>query len=85
MINTGNASYYHESPEPIVISITTTSLPPTNTSALPMNRIEQQSSSKINKPQVYIGDSEFLNINSYWNHEIYIPQEPVCNIHIITE
>lgn len=34
----------------------------------------------INQEISYTGEREFLNINSFWKHEIYIPKEPVCNV-----
>lgn len=28
----------------------------------------------------HTGEHDFLNINSFWKHEIYIPKDPVCNV-----
>lgn len=77
MTNNGDISYHSEQP-------THTPEPPVYVPEVPLNINTVQSPLNKNKLQSisYTGEDEFLNINTFWSHEIYIPQEPVRNIQI---
>lgn len=89
MTNNGDTSYNIERPNPSLITTAPeqpiyTPESPMYTPEVPLNINTLQSPLNKNKHQsiIYTGEYEFLNINSFWSHEIYIPQEPVCNIQI---